>query len=96
MYAIRSYYDLDDAEEGAAGGPRLLALMPGRVVRILVRPGDRVDAGQPLVIMESMKMETELAAAVAGRVARIHVEAGQVVGQGDALVDIEPAPEAAP
>jgi acetyl/propionyl-CoA carboxylase alpha subunit len=80
-----------DDEEAVAGGPNLTADMPGKVVALKVAEGDEVAAGQTVIIMESMKMETELAAAVAGKVGRIHVTAGQVVGQGDALVDIEPA-----
>ena len=66
----------------------------GRVVKkVLVEKGDRVTNGQAVIILESMKMETELAAAVDGTVAAVHVQDGQLVGQGDALVDIEPDPE---
>jgi len=57
----------------------------------VVDEGQAVRAGETVLIMESMKMETELTAAVDGTVATIHVTAGQVVGQGDALVDINPA-----
>jgi 3-methylcrotonyl-CoA carboxylase alpha subunit len=87
--------DPDHADDGdeAAGGPGLRAGMPGKVVRVLVAEGAAVEAGQPLVIMESMKMETELVAGAAGTVARIHVTAGQVVAQGDPLVDVEQAGE---
>jgi biotin carboxyl carrier protein len=53
--------------------------------------GQTVTAGQTVVIMESMKMETELAAAVAGTVAVVHVAAGDVVAQGAPLIDIIPA-----
>lgn len=85
---------VDPDREGTAAadtaGPGLRAGMPGKVVRVLAAVGDRVEAGRPLVIMESMKMETELAAAVAGTVARVHVAAGQVVAQGDPLVDVAP------
>lgn len=84
--------DHDDVEDGAAG-PGLSAAMPGKVVRLLVAEGDRVAAGQGLLIMESMKMETELAAGVAGTVERIHVSEGRQVGQGDPLVDITPGDE---
>ena len=90
--------DPDHADDAAAagGGPALTADMPGKVVRVLVEPGRAVAAGEPLIILESMKMETELTAAVAGLVARVHVAAGQVVAQGDPLVDIEPPTEEAP
>jgi biotin carboxyl carrier protein len=79
-----------DEDVGPQGGPRLKADMPGKVVQILVSVDQTVTAGQPLLIMESMKMETELTAAVDGTVAAVHVGDGQVVGQGDALVDIAP------
>ncbi|MFO7653171.1 MAG: acetyl-CoA carboxylase biotin carboxyl carrier protein subunit, partial [Candidatus Krumholzibacteriia bacterium] len=85
--------DSDVAEEVVAGGPNLVADMPGKVVKILVAEGDTVAAGQPVLIMESMKMETELAAALPGRVARIHVETGQTVAQGASLLDVEPGEE---
>lgn len=79
-------------EEDAAGGPNLRARMPGKVVRVLVAVGQEVAAGQPLVIMESMKMETELAAPLAGRIERIAVAEGQVVAQDDLLMAVSPAP----
>ncbi|MFN2370252.1 MAG: acetyl-CoA carboxylase biotin carboxyl carrier protein subunit [Candidatus Krumholzibacteriia bacterium] len=89
---------VDPDQEGAAqadpAGPVLRAGMPGKVVRVLAAVGDRVEAGRPLVILESMKMETELAAAVAGTVARVHVADGQVVAQGDPLVDVAPDTDA--
>ena len=81
----------DDELESAGGG--LFAAMPGKVVKVLVEKGDRVTSGQAVIILESMKMETELAAAVDGSVVGVHVEDGQLVGQGDALVDIEADPE---
>jgi len=80
----------DDAEDQPAGGPDLRSDMPGKVVRVLVTVGQEVAAGQTVLIMESMKMETELVASVSGIVAAVHVADGQVVGQGEALVDITP------
>jgi len=81
--------ELVDDEEMDSAGPGLFAAMPGKVVKVLVEKGDRVTSGQAVLILESMKMETELAAAVDGTVAAVHVQDGQLVGQGDALVDIE-------
>ncbi len=78
-------------EDDMLAGPDLVADMPGKIVQVKVAEGDQVQVGQTVLIIESMKMETELAAAVTGTVGRVHVTAGQVVGQGDALVDIEPA-----
>lgn len=53
--------------------------MPGRVVKVHVKAGDEVTAGQPLLVVEAMKMENELKAKAAARVAEVHVEAGQTV-----------------
>jgi 3-methylcrotonyl-CoA carboxylase alpha subunit len=82
----------EGADPAQADGPDLLARMPGKIVRLLVAPGQAVAAGQPLLIMESMKMETELAAPQAGLVERVVVGEGQVVAQGDLLVAVTPAP----
>lgn len=82
----------DAADAAHADGPDLLARMPGKVVRLLATPGQAVAAGQSLVIMESMKMETELAAPQAGTVERVAVTEGQIVAQGDLLVAVTPAP----
>jgi biotin carboxyl carrier protein len=62
------------------------APMPGRIVRVLVKPGDEVAARQGLVVVEAMKMENELAAPRAGRVAEILVTEGQSVESGRLLV----------
>lgn len=82
----------EDEGEDAAGGPNLVAHMPGKVVKVMVESGQDVVAGQTVLIIESMKMETELAAAVDGTVSAVHVTEGQVVGQGEALLDIAAAP----
>lgn len=79
-----------DEENLAAGGPGIFAAMPGKVVKVLVEMGEVVESGQAVLILESMKMETELTAAVSGTVSAIHVQDGQLVGQGDALVEITP------
>ena len=71
---------------GAGGQAKTLkAPMPGRVVRLLVKVGDEVHAGQPVIVLEAMKMENELRALVAGRVESIHVKAGDAV-EGAALL----------
>jgi biotin carboxyl carrier protein len=63
--------------------------MPGRVVRVLVAAGDRVGAGQPLVVVEAMKMENELRAPADGVVTKVGVEAGAAVDTGAVLIVIE-------
>jgi biotin carboxyl carrier protein len=76
---------------GATGsGPqRVLAPMPGKVVRVLVKPGDEVKARQGLVVVEAMKMENELRAARDGRVRDIAVAEGQSVDAGAVLLVVE-------
>ena len=63
--------------------------MPGRVVRALVKEGDSVDAGQPVLVIEAMKMENELKAPRAGTIRRVAVEPGALVEAGTVLVEIE-------
>ena len=65
------------------------APMPGLVVRVEVEPGERVAAGQGVVIVEAMKMENELKAPADGVVASIAVEAGQTVEKGALLLTLE-------
>jgi biotin carboxyl carrier protein len=65
------------------------APMPGRVVRVLVKPGDDVAARQGLVVIEAMKMENELVAPRAGRVGEVLVSEGQSVDAGRLLVRLE-------
>ncbi|QDU85900.1 Glutaconyl-CoA decarboxylase subunit gamma [Planctomycetes bacterium Pla163] len=76
---------------GGAGGP-VKSVMPGVVVELLVAEGDEVEEGQPLLILEAMKMQNEIEAPTTGRVAQIHVATGQAVGAGEKLVTIEVPP----
>jgi acetyl-CoA carboxylase biotin carboxyl carrier protein len=61
----------------------------GTVWRIEVAPGDHVDAGDTVVILESMKMETPVEAEEEGTVARVLVEEGQTVHEGEPVADLE-------
>ena len=67
---------------------RVLAPMPGKVVAVLVKPGDQVSEGQGVAVVEAMKMENELTAPIAGRVVAVHVGPGQIVDLGTLLVDV--------
>jgi biotin carboxyl carrier protein len=78
-----------DAGGHAHGDQPVVAPMPGRVVRVLVSPGDTVAARQGVVVVEAMKMENELRAPKAGRVKEVAVEAGASVEAGRVLVVIE-------
>ncbi len=72
-----------------AGPSRLTAPIPGKVVAVKVSPGDQVSPGQPLVVLEAMKMENELSAEQSGRVVVVHVSDGATVESGQLLVELE-------
>jgi pyruvate carboxylase subunit B len=65
----------------------VVAPMPGLVVRLEVEVGDRVEAGQGIVVMEAMKMENELKAPAAGTVSAVRCGAGEAVEKGAVLVE---------
>ena len=73
----------------ATGPQRIISPMPGKVVRVLVKPGDEVKARQGLVVVEAMKMENELRAARDGRVRDVAVAEGQSVDAGAVLMVVE-------
>ena len=73
----------------ARGEQTLVAPMPGRVVRLLAAAGDEVNARQPIIVVEAMKMENELRSPKAGRVKEIVVQAGESVEAGRVLAVIE-------
>lgn len=72
-----------------AGSQKIVAPMPGKIVRVLVKTGDQVKAKQGLVVVEAMKMENELRAARDGRVRDVSVAAGQSVEAGAVLLVVE-------
>ncbi len=71
---------------------RLTARMAGRVVRVLLQPGDPVRAHQGVLVVEAMKMQNEVRAVSDGQVKEIPVREGQTVNPGDLLAMIEPSP----
>ena len=76
---------------GAAskGGPvEVRAIIPGRVVAVMVKPGDDVEAGQQILVVEAMKMQNELRAPREGSVERVGVAVGDTIEVGDLLVVI--------
>ena len=70
-------------------GGRLTAPMSGTVVAVLVKAGDRVDQGAPLVVLEAMKMEHTIAAPPRGRVVAVNFAVGDRVAEGADLVDVD-------
>jgi biotin carboxyl carrier protein len=80
------------APSPAPAGPvkgAVTAQMTGRVVRVAVQPGDRVQANDLLLVLEAMKMENEIRAPRAGTVKEVRVSAGDRVNQGDPLVVLD-------
>ena len=75
---------------GAGDGPQTVeALMPGQVVRVMVKEGDKVAQGQGLLVIEAMKMENEIESPKDGKVVALKIEVGQAVESGAALVVVE-------
>ena len=80
---------LVDAASGDTGPQTVKSVMPGRVVKILVREGEQVTAGTPLLILEAMKMENEIRSPSEGTVTGLLVAEGATVGNGAPLVTVE-------
>lgn len=87
--------EVKDAVKGEAlgrvahkGPLKLTAPMPGKIVKVLVKEGEAVEAGRGVLVMEAMKMENELKASKAGTVQEIKVKEGQAVEMGALLLVI--------
>jgi len=97
-YRIDEYVEGEDsgergvADELAKGGI-LVMPMPGKIIKVNVSEGDSVEAGQILVIIESMKMEQNIKTPVAGTVKSVYVTEGQQVDLEEKLVEVEPVEE---
>lgn len=72
-----------------SGDGRIKAPIPGVIARLLVEPGQTVAAGQPLLVLEAMKMENEITAHKAGKVTTLAVEVGGSINAGDPIATIE-------
>jgi biotin carboxyl carrier protein len=81
----------DAAKKSKSGGAERLVKspMPGRVVKILVQKGDEVEPGQPLMVIEAMKMENEIKAKAKGKVLEVHAVAGATVEGNAKLITLE-------
>jgi len=73
----------------AAGSGTITADIPGLVIDLRAEVGQQVEKGEPVIVVEAMKMQNELSAAISGIVTAIPVKAGQAVNPGDVLVVIE-------
>ena len=78
------------ARAGTTDRAELAAPMPGAVLKVHIRAGDRVEAGDPIVTLEAMKMEHVVAAPIAGRLAELLVQPADQVTRGQVLGTIEP------
>jgi len=72
----------------AASAGSVLAPIPGLVLRILVKKGDSVNAGDIVLILEAMKMESEIASTATGIISKIHVKEGVSVQEGEVLIEV--------
>ena len=77
------------AGAGTGGPLEIRAIIPGRVAAVAVAPGDEVELGQTLLVVEAMKMQNELRAPRAGIVGRVPAAAGATIELGDVLVVLE-------
>ncbi len=66
----------------------VLAPIPGLVLKILVEKGDNVNAGDPVLILEAMKMESEIASTATGIIKKIRVKEGASVQEGEVLIEV--------
>ncbi len=76
------------APSAPAGGETVNSPMPGTILDVKVKAGDKVSEGQVLMVLEAMKMENEIMAPVSGTVASVNVSAGSTVASGDVLCSI--------
>lgn len=85
----RAIRELSETNRGPAGPAPVIAPMPGLIVRVQVAVGDRVEAGQGVVVMEAMKMENELRAPAGGIVRVVNAVPGTAVEKGTRLIEFE-------
>lgn len=91
LHAVTAYDPIAEAEAGHGHQGGLTAPMNGSIVRVLVEPGQVVEAGTQLVVLEAMKMEHSIRAPHAGTVAALYCQEGEMVSEGSVLVALEDA-----
>jgi biotin carboxyl carrier protein len=69
----------------AEGRQQIIAPMPGKIIRVLVKAGDAVETGQGLLVVEAMKMQNEIRSPKSGKVERLQVVEGQAVNAGEVV-----------
>lgn len=73
----------------SASGEKIVAPMPGSILKVNVNKGDSVKRGQVLLVLEAMKMENEITAPADGKIADVKVEQGQCITAGEVMVEFE-------
>lgn len=91
LFEVEAISDRDSSKAGVAGtGLEIMSPMPSRIVKILKEQGDEVDEDEPVVVVEAMKMESELKAPSTGKIKEIKVNEGDTVEEGAILVTLSP------
>jgi acetyl/propionyl-CoA carboxylase alpha subunit len=94
-FAARPYDPFAAAEASGVASDRVITPMPGKIIQLLVKAGDTVKRGQPLAVLEAMKMEHTLSAPADAKVASVEVSQGDQVNDGAVVVRFETAKAAA-
>jgi len=94
-FTVRPYDPFIAAESAGAASDRVTTPMPGKIIQLLVKPGEAVKKGQPLAVLEAMKMEHTLSAPADAKVASVEVSQGDQVNDGAIVVRFETAKAAA-
>lgn len=76
-------------EHRSEGQQQLTSPMPGKVVRVLLKPGDQVSAGQGVIVVEAMKMQNEIKSPKAGRILEVRVSEGDTINNNQVLAVVE-------
>ncbi len=63
--------------------------MPGKVLKVMVEPGNEVEKGEDLIVTEAMKMETTVQSPLSGVIKAVHAKAGDAIESGDLLIELE-------
>lgn len=77
-----------NTKSGSKKNENLEAPMPGKIIEVLAEEGREVRAGEPLLILEAMKMQNEIQSPVSGKIKKIHVKSGQSVLKDDLMIEI--------
>lgn len=85
----RSWRGRQSGESGEEGPQKLTASMPGKVVRVLAREGDEIQANQGIVVIEAMKMQNEIRAPKPGVLRKLRAQPGMNVNAGEVLAIVE-------